>query len=63
MEELQSTEVLDREILEDARKKALRILKSSEDTVKTHDQEWENKIAENINQIKNKYALLIKHEE
>jgi len=63
MEELQSTEVLDREILEDARKKALRILKSSEDTVKAHDQEWENKIAENINQIKNKYALLIKHEE
>ena len=63
MEELQSTEVLDREILEDARKKALRILKSSEDAIKAQDSEWENKTTENINKIKEKYALLIKHEE
>ena len=33
MEELQSTDILDREILEDARKKAYRILKTAAETV------------------------------
>jgi hypothetical protein len=44
MEELQSTEVLDREILEDARRKAFRILKAADDTVKTNTAGWEKKI-------------------
>ncbi|MDR1443467.1 MAG: ATPase [Treponema sp.] len=43
MEELQSTEVLDREILEDARRKAFRILKSADDTVKSNALTWEKK--------------------
>jgi hypothetical protein len=44
MEELQSTEVLDREILEDARRKAFRILKTADDTVKSNTAGWEKKI-------------------
>jgi hypothetical protein len=45
MEELQSTEVLDREILEDARRKAFRILKAADDTVKSNAAGWEKKIS------------------
>jgi hypothetical protein len=45
MEELQSTEVLDREILEDARRKAFRILKTADDTVKANTAGWEKKIS------------------
>ncbi|MDR0451306.1 MAG: ATPase [Treponema sp.] len=45
MEELQSTEVLDREILEDARRKAFRILKTADDTVKADSAGWEKKTA------------------
>ncbi|MDR0997695.1 MAG: ATPase [Treponema sp.] len=45
MEELQSTEVLDREILEDARRKAFRILKTADDTVKSNAAGWEKKIS------------------
>ena len=45
MEELQSTEVLDREILEDARRKAFRILKTADDTVKSNTAGWEKKTA------------------
>ncbi|MCA1949645.1 MAG: hypothetical protein LDL24_03665 [Treponema sp.] len=43
MEELRSTEALDREILEDARKKADRILKTADQTVRTIDQQWKEK--------------------
>ncbi|MDR2377067.1 MAG: ATPase [Treponema sp.] len=43
MEELQSTEILDREILEDARRKAFRILKTADDTVKANTLSWEKK--------------------
>ena len=55
MEELQSTEILDREILEDARKKALRILKTAEDTINAQTAQWEKKSAENINELEEKY--------
>jgi len=55
MEELQSTEVLDREILEDARKKALRILKNAEDTIRSQNAQWEKKTAENIENLAKKY--------
>ena len=51
MEELQSTEILDREILEDARKKALRILKTADDTVRVQTAEWEKKIAANLDEL------------
>ena len=56
MEELQSTEILDREILEDARKKAQRILKAAEDTIKTNTAQWEKKAAESINELDKKYG-------
>jgi len=55
MEELQSTEVLDREILEDARKKALRILKNAEDTIRSQNTQWEKKISDSIEDLVKKY--------
>lgn len=56
MEELQSTEILDREILEDARKKAHRILKTADDTIKTKAAEWERKTAATLGELGEKYA-------
>jgi hypothetical protein len=41
MEELQSTEALDREILEDARKKAFKILKGADETLASSKTAWE----------------------
>ncbi|MDR0503255.1 MAG: hypothetical protein LBH16_08040 [Treponema sp.] len=55
MEELQSTEILDREILEDARKKAQRILKTADDTVRGQTALWENKTAKNAGELEKKY--------
>jgi vacuolar-type H+-ATPase subunit E/Vma4 len=55
MEELQSTEILEREILEDARKKALRILKTAEDTIQIKNTEWEKKTACLIKDLEEKY--------
>ena len=55
MEELQSTEILDREILEDARKKAARILKTADDTIRSKTVEWEKKTAESIDELEKKY--------
>ncbi|MDR2483446.1 MAG: ATPase [Treponema sp.] len=45
MEELQSTEILDREILEDARRKAQRILKTADETAASAAASWEKKTA------------------
>ncbi|MDR2303943.1 MAG: hypothetical protein LBE10_05095 [Treponema sp.] len=56
MEELQSTEVLDREILEDARRKAFKILKNADDTVKVNAQSWKKKSDEAIAGIERRYA-------
>ncbi|MDR0643819.1 MAG: ATPase [Treponema sp.] len=56
MEELQSTEVLDKEILEDARKKAFRTLKSSEDAIKDASLVWEQKIRAAMGELQKKYA-------
>jgi len=55
MEELQSTEILDREILEDARKKAARILKTADETIQTQTAEWEKKTADSIGELEKKY--------
>jgi hypothetical protein len=55
MEELQSTELLDREILEDARKKALRILKTADDTIQAQTAEWEKKTVKSISELEKKY--------
>ncbi|MDR1956956.1 MAG: ATPase [Treponema sp.] len=56
MEELQSTELLDREILEDARKKAYRILKSADEAVKAGDAAWERKTDAAIAGLRQNYA-------
>jgi vacuolar-type H+-ATPase subunit E/Vma4 len=55
MEELQSTEILDREILEDARKKAQRILRAADDTIMVKTAEWKNKTAKSIEELGKKY--------
>lgn len=56
MEELQSTEILDREILEDARKKAYRILKTAEDTVGANGAIWERRTGESLAELNTQYA-------
>jgi vacuolar-type H+-ATPase subunit E/Vma4 len=58
MEELQSTEILDREILEDARKKAQRILKAADDAAAAKTAEWEQKSAVMADELAEKYARL-----
>jgi len=55
MEELQSTEILDREILEDARKKVVRILKTADETVNTQTADWEKKTLTTIDELDKKY--------
>ena len=52
MEELHSTEVLDREILEDARKKAHKLLKNAEDTIGREDAAWEKKAQEAVSALR-----------
>ncbi|AEF81592.1 hypothetical protein [Leadbettera azotonutricia] len=56
MEELRSTEVLDREILEDARKKAFKILKTADDTVQSQTKRWEKKTLKAVDDIRKTYA-------
>ncbi|MDR2135921.1 MAG: ATPase, partial [Treponema sp.] len=55
MEELQSTEVLDREILEDARHKAFRILKTADDTVISNTLSWEKKTKKAVGDLKRRF--------
>ena len=54
MEELQSIDILGREILEDARKKAGRILKTSDDTITAKSAEWDAKITAAITELEQK---------
>src|SRR5215471_14326271 len=61
MEELQSTEILDQEILEDARKKAHRVLKTAEDTIKAKLADREKNLQETIDKLEKKYAQQSKH--
>jgi len=56
MEELQSTDILDREILEDARKKALRILKTADETIHAQTAEWDKKTSGSIGELEKKYS-------
>ena len=60
MEELRSTEVLEREILEDARKKAFKTLKTADDTLASQKKEWERKISTDVNSIRNLYSERLK---
>jgi hypothetical protein len=56
MEELQSTDILDREILEDARKKALRILKTADEAARVKTAEWEKKTVASLDELGKKHA-------
>jgi vacuolar-type H+-ATPase subunit E/Vma4 len=55
MEELQSTEILEREILEDARKKARRIVKTADDAIKAKEAERERNILSALGELEEKY--------
>jgi vacuolar-type H+-ATPase subunit E/Vma4 len=55
MEELQSTEVLDREILEDARRKAQRILKTADDDAAASDKSWEKKTQKALAELNRRF--------
>ena len=55
MEELQGTEKLYREILEDARKKAQKILKAADETIKKKNAEWEKKTTDSIAELESRY--------
>ncbi|MDR0720541.1 MAG: ATPase [Treponema sp.] len=56
MEELRSTEALDREILEDARKKAFKILKSADETLESQTKRWNKKTAKALLDSQKSYA-------
>jgi vacuolar-type H+-ATPase subunit H len=56
MEELQSTEALDREILEDARKKAFKILKNADESVSASKTALEKKLQNATEKARKSYA-------
>ena len=56
MEELRSTEVLSREILEDARKKAYEILKTADDSLGIQTRDWDEKLIVALDAIGKSYA-------
>jgi vacuolar-type H+-ATPase subunit E/Vma4 len=62
MEELKSTDVLDKEILEDARKKALRILRQGDERITTKSESWERKTQRAIDEVRKKYEERISKE-
>jgi vacuolar-type H+-ATPase subunit E/Vma4 len=59
MEELQSTDVLDREILEDARKKAKRALAAAEDAIAAGAKTWDKKADKDIGELKRNFAVRV----
>jgi vacuolar-type H+-ATPase subunit H len=60
MEELRTTEALGNEILEDARRKAQKILKTAEDTLAAQDRDWERKLKHSTDSIKKSFAARTK---
>jgi vacuolar-type H+-ATPase subunit H len=56
MEELKSTEALNREILEDARKKALKILNDATESVNASKTAWEQKLEHAQETVRSGYA-------
>jgi hypothetical protein len=59
MEELLGTSVLDREILEDARKKASKILKAAGDDVKAIEKKWSDKKTADLASLEAQYQKLL----
>jgi hypothetical protein len=60
MEELRSTEVLEREILEDARKKAAKVLKTADDAIAQQRRDWEKKLGDDLESIRKSYMTRMK---
>jgi len=60
MEELRTTEILEREILEDARKKAARILKTTDDSLSQQKGEWEKKLSSDLETLRHMYMNRMK---
>jgi vacuolar-type H+-ATPase subunit H len=60
MEELRTTEVLGNEILEDARRKAQKVLKTAEDTLAAQNRDWERKLKHSTDSIKKSFAARTK---
>jgi vacuolar-type H+-ATPase subunit H len=60
MEELRTTEVLEREILEDARKKAARLLRTTDDTIAQQRRDWEKKLGDDLESIRKSYMSRMK---
>lgn len=56
MEELRSTEALDREILEDARRKADRLLRGAEQSARDSEASWEKKLADDLAALERKHS-------
>jgi len=56
MEELISTDTLDQEILEDARKKAFSILKAADETLEEQNRDWNTKTQKTLEEIRTGYA-------
>ncbi|MDR2516630.1 MAG: ATPase [Spirochaetaceae bacterium] len=61
MEELQSTGVLDREILEDARGKARRILKAADGQIAQADREWEERTLAALTELEKRAAARLEN--
>ncbi len=59
MEELKSTEALDREILEDARKKAERLLRNADQAAEAASLAWEKKTESDIAELERKHAARV----
>jgi hypothetical protein len=62
MEELRSTDSLDKEILEDAAKKSAKVLKTAGEQIAAAAAEWERKLAGLVEIEKNRYAEKLKIE-
>ena len=60
MEELRTTEALGNEILEDARKKAQKILKTAEETVAVQNRDWERKMKRSTDSVQKTFAARAK---
>ncbi|MDR1286211.1 MAG: ATPase [Treponema sp.] len=59
MEELQSTEILDREILEDARKKAGRLLGAADESAAAAAALWDKKTKDSLTELKGRYDAML----
>ena len=60
MEELRTTAVLEREILDDARKKAARLLRTADDSLAQQKRDWDKKLADDLESIRKAYMNRMK---